>query len=105
MDCIIFYLKLECFTLLNINALIRYVGNSSYKAFTPCCTLNCPCHLKFMLYVRITEPQFSAYLFKIITFLANNSVGYPAATNLQTLCDSYFIDRLAFMTDIIIDSF
>lgn len=38
-------------------------------------------------------------------FLANNSIGYPAATNLQTLCDSYFIDRLAFLTDIIIDSF
>lgn len=58
-----------------------------------------------MLYVRKIEPQFSAYLFKIITFLANNSVGYPAATHLQTLYDSYFIDRLAFMTDIIIDSF
>ncbi len=66
-------------------------------------------HIKLSMSLKIhavrshNRATVSAYLFKIITFLANNSVGYPAATNLQTLCDSYFIDRLAFMTDIIID--
>lgn len=89
MDCIIFYLKLECFTLLSINALIRYVGNSSSIAFTPCCTLNCPCHLKFMLYVRKIEPQFSAYLFKIITFQQTT-----AQATLQQLICKHFVTHI-----------
>lgn len=61
------------------------------------------------LKIHAVRSQNSATVFYLFiqnnNFLTNNSVGCPAATNLQTICDSYFIDRLAFMTVIVIDSF
>lgn len=71
-----FYMKCECFTLLYVNALIRFV-NSSTIARTPCCTLNYPCHLKHA-YLFIHKIVFCLFI-QNNNFLTNKNVGCPAA--------------------------
>lgn len=86
--------------------MLQYVGNSSSIADTHRCSFNYPCHLKHA-YLHIHKIVFCLYI-QNNNFLTNKNVGCPAAhytaTNSQILCDSYFIDILAIMTDIAIDS-